>query len=62
MNSELIACLEKVLLPRKYTPDEHLAIAKTLRDSVKPNKMSVDEINVAKNPEITMTSEIFLEH
>lgn len=49
INSELIVCLEKVLLPRKITPDERLAAARSLRKRVKANVIGAADIEVAKN-------------
>ena len=48
INSELIACLEKTLMPQKYTPEEHLARARLLRQKVKTKKISAKEISAAK--------------
>jgi plasmid stability protein len=48
INSEMIACLEKILMPQIYTPEEHLAKARFLRQKVKASKISVKEIAEAK--------------
>ena len=48
INSELIACLEKALLPTRYSAADHLAVAKSLRSKVKPNQLGAGEINAAK--------------
>lgn len=49
INSELIVCLEKVLLPHKATPDHHIAQARALRKRVKAAILPVEEIGAAKN-------------
>ena len=48
INSELIACLEKILMPQPYAPEEHLAKARHLRQQVKTTRISAKEISAAK--------------
>ena len=48
LNSELIVCLEKVLMPKRLTADEHLSKALALRQQVKAKKISAQEITEAK--------------
>lgn len=47
INSEAIACLERVLLPSKTGNDEHLARARQLRESLKGKKFKVADIDKA---------------
>lgn len=49
INGELIACLESILLPHKVSPDEHIQVARALRDRVKASTLTIDDINRAKN-------------
>jgi plasmid stability protein len=49
INSELIYCLETSLLPRKAQPQELLAAARALRQQVRAKRISVKEIDAAKN-------------
>jgi plasmid stability protein len=49
VNSELIYCLESILLPTKLTPTDLKNTAKLLRDRVMIDRIDVDEINKAKN-------------
>ena len=49
INSELIVCLEKVLLPQRTEPQEHIAAIRTLRKQVKASVLTEDDINLAKN-------------
>lgn len=44
LNSEAIACLERVLLPSKPTPDERLARARQLRESLAGNRFKAADI------------------
>ena len=48
LNSEAIACLETVLLPRKTTALEHLAKAREIRASLKPGAFKPEDIDRAK--------------
>jgi plasmid stability protein len=49
INSELIVCLERVLLPNKLPPDERLSIARVLRKRVNTSIINVADIDAAKN-------------
>lgn len=49
VNSELIYCLEKVLMPTRLTTDELKDSARLLRSRVKAQRIDVEEINAAKN-------------
>jgi plasmid stability protein len=49
INSELIVCLEMVLLPNKLSPDERLSSARTLRKRVNASVINVTDIEAAKN-------------
>ena len=44
INSEVIECLERVLLPTRITADERLVRARQLRSGLKPDKFKADEI------------------
>ena len=48
INSELIVCLERVLMPTKASAAERLATAKGLRDRVNAKRIDVSELDVAK--------------
>jgi antitoxin FitA len=48
INSELIVCLEQVLLPTKITAKDLKISAQALRNTLKPQNFTADEINVAK--------------
>ena len=44
INSEVIVCLERVLLPARLTANERLARARQLRSGLKPGNFKADEI------------------
>jgi plasmid stability protein len=48
INSELIVCLERVLLPTKIPPHELITTARALRDQLHVPFLTVEEINRAK--------------
>lgn len=48
INSELIVCLEKVLLPTRLSAEERLNSARMLRESVNSTLIDTAEINEAK--------------
>lgn len=48
INSELIVCLEKVLLPTKANTLDLKSSAQTLRSRVDASKFTADDINAAK--------------
>lgn len=47
LNSEVIACLERVLLPTKISNEAHLAKARQIRDELKGKKFKVADIEKA---------------
>ena len=49
INSELIVCLEKVLLPGRKTPQDHISAARILRKRVKAPLVDVATIEAARN-------------
>ena len=49
INSELIYCLERTLLPTKLSSSDLKEAAKLLRGRVLVQRIDVDEINSAKN-------------
>jgi len=48
INSELIVCLERVLMPTKVTAEERLATAQELRSRVNAKRIDVSELDAAK--------------
>jgi plasmid stability protein len=44
INSEAIACLERVLLPSRASTEEHLARARQIRESLKGKKFKAADI------------------
>ncbi|MBE9539080.1 MAG: Arc family DNA-binding protein [Proteobacteria bacterium] len=48
INSELIVCLERVLLPTRIPPHELITTARALRGQVKSPILSDEEIDKAK--------------
>ena len=44
LNREVIACLERVLLPTRATAEQHLAGARKLRATLKPGKFKASDI------------------
>ncbi len=48
INSELINCLEKALLPKKITPQERLDSARALRSQVNATAIDTTELDEAK--------------
>ena len=48
LNSEVIVCLESVLLPTKVTPGERLARARDLRAALAPTKFKARDIDTHK--------------
>ena len=49
VNSELIYCLERALLPTKLSATDLKDAAKRLRDRVMTDRIDIEEINAAKN-------------
>lgn len=47
INSEAIACLERVLLPTKTSNEEHIARARKIREGLKGKKFKAIEISKA---------------
>lgn len=48
INSELIVCLERVLMPTKVNAEERLATAQELRSRVNAKRIDVSELDAAK--------------
>jgi plasmid stability protein len=44
LNSEVIACLERVLLPTRLSPDERLVRARQLREGLTPGGFRPEDI------------------
>jgi plasmid stability protein len=49
VNSELIYCLERTLLPSKLSAADLKESAKILRNQVMTDRIEIDEIDAAKN-------------
>ena len=49
INSELIHCLEQILLPKRVSPSEHLKRARELRHGIEANLVDADDIQSAIN-------------
>lgn len=49
VNSELISCLEQVLLPQRVDASEHITTAKRIRQRFGNLKVSQQEVQDAKN-------------
>lgn len=49
VNSELIYCLERTLLPTKLSSSELKETARSLRSRVMTGRIEIDEIDAAKN-------------
>ena len=49
LNSEVIACLERVLMPTKVSNETHLALAAQMREELKGKKFKVEDIEKAIN-------------
>lgn len=49
VNSELIYCLERTLLPTKLTSTDLKETAKLLRERVMTDRIDIDDITAAKN-------------
>ena len=47
INSELIYCLEQILLPRRVSPAEYLKRARALRLDINADMVDVDDIHDA---------------
>ena len=47
INSELISCLETILMPSKITPSERIARARKLRPGIPDNAVNAEEISNA---------------
>lgn len=49
LNSEVIACLERVLMPTKATNEAHLTKARAIRSALKGKKFKIADIDKAIN-------------
>lgn len=47
INSEVLVCLEKVLIAKKINTNDRLKRIEQLRGSIKPNNISLDDIDHA---------------
>ena len=49
INSEVIVCLKRALLPARITPEEQLQKIQTLRAQIPAHQLTLKEISQAKN-------------
>ncbi len=47
INSEVLVCLEKALVAKKTSPNDRLQRIEQLRTSIKPNNITVNDIDQA---------------
>ena len=49
MNSEILYCVERTLVPHKIDVSEHIALARKLRAKTSHHPLTDNELNAAKN-------------
>ncbi len=49
INSEVIVCLKRSLLPKRISLDERLSTIRAIRSQVKPNTITAEDIDQAIN-------------
>ncbi len=49
INSEVIVCLKRSLLPKRINPDERLSTIRAIRSQVTPNTITAEDIEQAIN-------------
>jgi len=49
INSEVIVCLKRSLLPKRISPNERLSTIQAIRSQVKPNTITAEDIDQAIN-------------
>ncbi len=49
MNSEILYCVERTLVPHKVDVSEHIAVARKLRAKTADHPLTDDALNAAKN-------------
>ncbi|MCF6353724.1 MAG: Arc family DNA-binding protein [Candidatus Polarisedimenticolaceae bacterium] len=49
INSEVIVCLKRSLLPKRISPDERLSLIRAIRSQIKPNTITAEDIDQAIN-------------
>jgi len=49
INSEVIVCLKRSLLPNRISPDERLSTIRAIRSQIKPNTITAEDIDQAIN-------------
>ncbi len=49
INSEVIVCLKRSLLPKRINPDERLSTIRAIRSQIKPNTITAEDIDQAIN-------------
>ena len=49
INSEVIVCLKRILLPKKISPEDRLTNIQALRSQIKPSSITEEDIDQAIN-------------
>jgi len=49
MNSEILYCVERTLVPHKVDVSEHISVARRLRAKTVEHPLTDDKLNAAKN-------------
>ncbi len=49
INSEVIVCLKRSLLPKRISPDERLSTIQAVRSQIKPDTITAEDIDQAIN-------------
>jgi len=49
INSEVIVCLKRSLLPKRVSPEERLSTIRAIRAQVKPGTLTAEDIDQAIN-------------
>ncbi len=49
MNSEILYCVERTLVPHKIDVSEHISVARKLREKTADHPLTDYELNAAKN-------------
>ncbi len=49
INSEVIVCLKRSLLPKRISLDERLSAIRAIRSQIKPNTITAEDIDQAIN-------------
>ncbi len=49
INSEVIVCLKRSLLPKRTSPEERLSTIRAIRSQVEPNAVTTEDIDLVIN-------------